>query len=366
MGGKSENDEATSAEVEYNVNKRPSRSTAGNRYAKLLQGELEKMKDDFYQETYGGFNEEDNDNDFDGDTMEDDDVLDSDFNTSDEAEGDDEGAGGGDSDGEVEGRKKRKTKRVLTRAYKEPKRAKDGTQVRKGKPRVEAVEGNQVDQNSEIISSDMQLRRSTKDRRELLSSKHATTKTGAHRSRRAVQYMSQEERLREAEKMEVINKESLEKFLKLEEEKKEKRQVKKVDKGPQITFKSFTTTSSSATFGADPNSMHEYTDFSIRSLTSPGFGDLQTDSRGDTKTSKNVIIFPDEKSLKENFPKPHVQETNQRQASNTSRMICPITRQPAKYFDPLTQQPYSSMSAFKVLRQIYKLKLSILHSTGAS
>ena len=53
------------------------------------------------------------------------------------------------------------------------------------------------------------VRRSTKDRRELLSSKHATTKTGAHRSRRAVQYMSQEERLREAEKMEVINKESL-------------------------------------------------------------------------------------------------------------------------------------------------------------
>ena len=40
--------------------------------------------------------------------------------------------------------------------YQEPKRAKDGTQVRKGKPRVEAVEGNQVDQNSEIISSDMQ------------------------------------------------------------------------------------------------------------------------------------------------------------------------------------------------------------------
>ena len=45
------------------------------------------------------------------------------------------------------------------------------------------------------------------------------------------------------------------------------------------------------------------------------------------------------------------------------RLICPITRQPARYFDPLTQQPYSSMSAFKVLRQIYKLKLSILHST---
>ena len=31
----------------------------------------------------------------------------------------------------------------------------------------------------------------------------------------------------------------LEKFLKLEEEKKEKRRVKKVDKGPQITFKSY-------------------------------------------------------------------------------------------------------------------------------
>ena len=58
MVSKTESDrDVERGSVEYNVTKRPSRSTAGNRYAKLLQGELEKLKDDFYQETYGGFNE---------------------------------------------------------------------------------------------------------------------------------------------------------------------------------------------------------------------------------------------------------------------------------------------------------------------
>ena len=50
-------DEGENSSMQYNVTSRPVRSTAGNRYAKLLQGELEKQKDDFYQETYGGFNE---------------------------------------------------------------------------------------------------------------------------------------------------------------------------------------------------------------------------------------------------------------------------------------------------------------------
>ena len=50
------------------------------------------------------------------------------------------------------------------------------------------------------------MRKSTKDRRDLIPSARPS---GAPKSRRKVQYMSQEERLREAEKIEVINKESL-------------------------------------------------------------------------------------------------------------------------------------------------------------
>ena len=107
-----------------------------------------------------------------------------------------------------------------------------------------------------------------------------------------------------------------------------------------------------------------------------------------TKVSRNLIVFPDSKTFEQTFrlttSSPLIGTSLERstafstnaadeeksssskvlnKSETKKRLICPITRQPARYFDPLTQQPYSSMSAFKVLRQIYKLKLSILHST---
>jgi hypothetical protein len=33
--------------------------------------------------------------------------------------------------------------------------------------------------------------------------------------------------------------------------------------------------------------------------------------------------------------------------------LCPITGKPAKYRDPLTQQPYADKEAFKILRERY-------------
>jgi len=40
-----------------------------------------------------------------------------------------------------------------------------------------------------------------------------------------------------------------------------------------------------------------------------------------------------------------------------SNGICPITRLPARYFDPVTQQPYYSIQAFKILREAYYMQL---------
>lgn len=40
-----------------------------------------------------------------------------------------------------------------------------------------------------------------------------------------------------------------------------------------------------------------------------------------------------------------------------SNGICPITRLPARYFDPITQQPYYSIQAFKILREAYYMQL---------
>lgn len=37
--------------------------------------------------------------------------------------------------------------------------------------------------------------------------------------------------------------------------------------------------------------------------------------------------------------------------------VCPITRLPARYFDPITQLPYRNMQAFKILREAYYQQL---------
>lgn len=39
------------------------------------------------------------------------------------------------------------------------------------------------------------------------------------------------------------------------------------------------------------------------------------------------------------------------------RRLCPITGMPAQYFDPLTQMPYATLEAFKILRRIYAEEL---------
>lgn len=39
------------------------------------------------------------------------------------------------------------------------------------------------------------------------------------------------------------------------------------------------------------------------------------------------------------------------------RNTCPITRLPARYYDPVTQIPYANLQAFKVLREAYYQQL---------
>lgn len=47
-------------------------------------------------------------------------------------------------------------------------------------------------------------------------------------------------------------------------------------------------------------------------------------------------------------------QRQQRQRINT---VCPITRLPARYFDPMTQLPYRNVQAFKILREAYYQQL---------
>ena len=57
------------------ANNRPVRSNAGNRMTKLIEEQADE-EDDFYKTTYGGFNEEEDDGDYEAEEIEED-VVDS-------------------------------------------------------------------------------------------------------------------------------------------------------------------------------------------------------------------------------------------------------------------------------------------------
>ena len=67
-----------------------------------------------------------------------------------------------------------------------------------------------------------------------------------------------------------------------------------------------------------------------------------------SKQIRNFIVFSDEATLNENFPK--------REQNVPKNKFCVITGLPAKYFDPNTQCPYANLYAYKILKDLYKQK----------
>ena len=64
------------------------------------------------------------------------------------------------------------------------------------------------------------------------------------------------------------------------------------------------------------------------------------------KCSRTFITFTEESTFNEHFP--------QKRISAPVRQYCAVTRQPAKYMDPVTRLPYSSVASFKALRKTYE------------
>ena len=67
-----------------------------------------------------------------------------------------------------------------------------------------------------------------------------------------------------------------------------------------------------------------------------------------TKQSRTFITFTDEQTLKQLFPS--------QKPKTLLRKQCVVTGLPAKYFDPLTQYPYSNLYAFKAIRDLHASK----------
>ncbi|RZF49195.1 hypothetical protein LSTR_LSTR012460 [Laodelphax striatellus] len=315
---------------------RERRANAGNKLAKVLD---EYEEDEFYKNTYGGFEEVENDDDYQSEE-EGEDEVDSDFSIeeNDEPKSDVE---------EEEGKSKRR--KLVTKAYKEPKPARKVE--RKPKTVQEKSEKKERRQSDFTFLGDLSERKSA--RQSTLVKSAETAKRVKERSERGrkktkkqkeEEYFTQEELLEEAKITEEENLKSLEKYQKMELEKKKNRSLKKVSVGESYIR------------------YHSVAMPLVEDISSNNGGDKKPettdggdeDSFKDTgaKCERTFITFSKPEIFERFFPqkdppKPHVPN------------YCTITRHPAKYLDPVTQLPYANMHAFRVLREAYYQQLEL-------
>ncbi|XP_020297599.1 vacuolar protein sorting-associated protein 72 homolog [Pseudomyrmex gracilis] len=348
---------------------RERRVNAGNKMARLLN---EEEEDDFYKTTYGGFDEVEQDHDY----MEEDegeDEVDSDFSIDENDEP--------VSDTEQEGPKKKR--RLITKAYKEPKsvtshaqptlKEKKIKQSKQDKTFLDCIERKSIRRSTAAKSAATQkrLRERTEDqRRKIKVVKHTVWKP------------TQEELLEEALQTEEINMKSLEKYQKLESEKKTTRTVRKTHVGPMIRYQSLSMPimilsetyvekkSETINVECDENkidkaSNNTSSDISLKeksgielkvdeknkkesaesNLSASGKTDVRAEETG-TFYERTFITFENEHSFLDVFKK----STQQRPPL---KPLCAITRLPAKYLDPMTQLPYKNVQTFRLLREAY-------------
>lgn len=313
--------DSDSFEVEKPPERRePSRrGNAGNRMQRLIQEEeVEEAAEDkdFYQQGFWADEEEDDDFAGDADDEEARDSFDSDFGDSSESESEE------DEDEEKAARKKSAPKKKSV--YKDPKLAhKKGAAAGEGgegdaaaapkpkkRPRPDPVaaggfaaplERSRRGATEASTAAAAERRKSTdaaaRQRAERLAAK---TAKGVELRR-----LTQEEILAEAAQTEIINKASLERMLRMEEEKRRVTKTTRVLDGPRIRF------CSRADGSGDSRKL------------------VETVSFIETAVPKNI----------DDIAPPYPVATR-----------CAVSGQPARYLDPQTGTPYATLEAFRMLR----------------
>ncbi|KAL4236349.1 Vacuolar protein sorting-associated protein 72 [Mactra antiquata] len=310
------------------VKGREKRSNAGSKMSSLLEAEEE---DEFYKTTYGGFNEEEDDREYESEVSESD-LEDSDI----DIDEDDEVR----SDLDDDEPKKRKRGGVSTKAYKEPavkkpkpsepKKAKTEKTKSKPPPSIQIYQSSPGKKALRKSTADRSKEREEREKERQLKAKMlkeiATQKRVAE-----VRRLTQEELLEEAKITEELNMQSLENYQRLELEKKTRRSVKQGQKGPIIRY---------------------------HSLSMPLIEELEEEDDESTmkepidtgeKCERTFITFTDERLVKDYF--------TEKRCKPPVKQFCPVTRLQAKYFDPITQTPYASLQAFKIIREAYAQQL---------
>ncbi|CAF3041310.1 unnamed protein product [Rotaria socialis] len=328
------------------VLERERRQTAGNRLKRLLEKQ-EDPDDEFYGTAYGGFLDEEEDNDYDSEESEED-VVDSDFDQDDEeqqqqqAEGEQEQTDTNkkrktneDNDDDEDGTMKRRRKKVVyqaqslqqeLKAKKKEEELEESKLIRhpEKKKNVPKIEAKTLRKSTSVKRVELENRQKERqERRVYLKGVASLRNTGE------VRKLTQEELLEEAKITEEINLESLEAYQQIELKKKEIKRMKLIQECPRIC-------TSSMTIANEPND--QWNDILDENYQ------LEPMSE---RCSRTFVSFTHIQTYNETFST--LNSSNRRQR----RRLCPITGMPAQYFDSLTQMPYATLEAFKILRRIY-------------
>lgn len=308
---------------------REKRGNAGNRLARLLN---EEEEDEFYQTTYGGFQDLENDVDYESED-EGEDIVDSDFSI--------------DEDDEVksdvdEKEEKNKSNKFV---YRDPK-AKSISSVRlKRTVNTEKREKRSINRDELLFDKSSierkSIRRSTavKSAETLRRLKERSNSKRKASKKEKYYHMTQEERLREAKLTEIENLKSLRQFQELELEKKKVRSVKKTFVGPTIKYISTTTPEIAAVKQNKCKDAQTSIENIIIEEQEPAIVITGRQSR-------TFITFSDHSTFRKAFP-------IRKRPLPKPKKFCAITKMLAKYTDPATQLPFYNKNAFRTIREAY-------------
>lgn len=345
---------SSSSDIELPSMLATSRDRRRNARAKMSQLlESEEAVDEFYSSAYGGFNEdEEEDQVYESSSGEEEgesDSTDSDFDI------DEVDEPISDEDREpAEGSRKR---RVVVRSHKET--ARSSSEPKKKKPRVHSTHRPEVDSALEK----RRARRSTLLQTEKILKKQKKTagQRTTPKSHRHQHTLTQEQMLEEARVTEQMNLKSLERYRQMEVELRSKRYKmfkRHGIKGDKISYLSITVTpQTKSEANDDPEPVLQTLAQGLQKSERGTETEVlvsESDQRGAAEPqtySRNFLVFSDACSIEKLFP----QSDSLRKAPR--KEYCVVSGEPAKYRDPVTGLPYASVEAFKKLRQAYQTEI---------
>lgn len=341
---------------------RERRVNAGNRISNLLN---EEEEEEIYKTLYGGFQETEDDRDYiQAKQDDDDDSVDSDFSIDENDE----------VISDTEELPERRAKQN-TRAYKDVKAKKPPANKARQSPTkavkkqvTKRYKSKRAHRSSFTVldSGKISLRHSTalksaatqhrvKERKEAMRKRP--------KNYRIVDVMpTQKELLAEAETTAKENLASVERFKKMEIEKKKVRPTKRVNPGPIIRYHSLSMPAIAETKSGAPK---RRTASSVANVNGEVAIDIDMDiepaNKGETKSMTNNDISTCGKHVERTFitfendlnDEYFKKVFNKPLAKRKTDLICPLTKLPAKYIDPLTKLPYRNVQALKIIREAY-------------